>query len=273
MLILGHNLQALRSLHANQMASQSRTELSRELTTGKRVDQAADDVAGMAMSSKFSAQIRGYDQASRNAHDGISLLQTADAAAENMHNGLMRMRELAVQAANDTYSADDRQAMSLEFQELEAEIGKQLSHTYWNHQNLMNGTAGDAGQMTFVVGALGEHTASIELSDLSATALSDLRNIEDPADAISTLASIDESIGVLNAERGKWAATINRLEHAASNGNRAVVDQTSSMSTFMDSDYAQSTAELARWMILQQSSQAMLSQANQRPRIVLALLR
>lgn len=273
MLEVGHNMQAQRALHALDAAAQRRTQLSQELVSGKRVDEAADDVAGIAMSSKFVAQIRGYDQAGRNAHDGISMLQTADAAAENMHNGLMRLRELAVQAANGTYSGDDRQAMSLEFQELEAQITKELTQTYWNGQNLFDGTAGDSGLITFVIGAQGEHTSSIELRDLGSTALLDARSIADPADAVVTLASIDASIDVLNTERGKWAATINRLEHAVSHVEEVVVNQTSSMTTVMDSDYAQTTAELARWMILQQSGQAMLSQANQRPRIVLALLR
>lgn len=273
MMEVSHNMQAQRALHALDAAAQRRTQLSQELVSGKRVDEAADDVAGIVMSSKFVAQIRGYDQAGRNAHDGISMLQTADAAAENMQNGLMRLRELAVQAANGTYSDDDRQAMALEFQELEAQISKELTQTYWNGQNLFDGSAGDTGLVTFAIGAQSQHTTSLELNDLGNTALSDSRSIEDPADALIALTSIDASIDVLNGERGKWAASINRLEHALSHGEQAVVDQTSSMSTLMDSDYAQSTAELARWMILQQSGQAMLSQANQRPRIVLALLR
>lgn len=273
MLEVNHNTQALRALHAIGAAEQSRTQTIGHLSTGKRVNEAADDVAGLAMSSKFSSQIRGYDQASRNSHDGISMLQTADAAAENMQGSLMRMRELAVQAANGTYSADDREAMTLEFQELESELAKQLSQTHWNNQNLLDGSAGDAGLMTFMTGAQAEHTATVELRDLSGTALADVRSIADTNDALSTLVSIDESIDLLNTERGKWAASINRLAHAINHSEQAIMDQTSSMGNVMDSDYAQATADLARWMILQQSGQAMLSQANQRPRIVLALLR
>lgn len=273
MLEVNHNTQALRALHAITATSQARSQLSDNLSTGKRVNEAADDVAGSAMVSKFSTQIHGYEQASRNAHDGIFMLQVADAAAENMQGTLLRMRELAVQAANGTYSTDDREAMTLEFQELEAEIGKHLSQTQWNSHKLFDGSAGDAGLVTFLIGAQGEDTANLELHDLSSTVLADTRSIVDPIDAQSTLVSIDESINLLNNERGKWAASINRLEHAASHGEQAILNQTSSLSRVMDGDYAQATAELARLMILQQSGQAMLSQANQRPRIVLALLR
>lgn len=273
MLRVNTNLGALTALKSSAEATKAQERSLEQLSTGKRITDSADDVAGLAMSTKFAAQIRGYAQAQRNAQDGISMLQTADAAAENMQGLLFRMRDLAVQAVNDTYSGADRETLDLEFQELEEALGQTLEKTQWNGHTLFDGSAGDEGTLTFLVGAQGEHTASLEMQDLTSSALTATRSIAEPADALSALASIDESIGLLNTERGRWAGSLRRLEHAASHGADAVIQNTSSMGVVVDSDYAMATAELARQMILQQSGQAMLSQANQQPRIVLALLR
>jgi flagellin len=273
MLRVNSNLPALFALKGVTKANQAQGHAMTQLSTGRRVNQASDDVAGLAMSSKFSAQIRGYQQAQRNAQDGVNMLQTADDAAGNLQGLLFRMRDLAVQAANDTYSSADREALDLEFQELGDEIGRTLDKTQWNGHKLLDGSAGDSGTLSFLIGAQADHTASIEMSDLTTTALTDTRSIADPADALTALSSIDESIALLNTERARWAGSIRRLEHAGNHGAEAVIQNSGSRSTVVDTDYAQVTADLARQMILQQSGQAMLSQANQQPRIVIALLR
>lgn len=273
MLRVNSNLPALFALKGVSDAAQAQARSTAQLSSGTRVSQAAEDVAGLAMSSKFSAQIRGYQQAQRNAQDAVNMLQTADGAGENLQNLLFRMRELAVQAANDTYSGADREALDLEFQGLGDEIARTLDNTQWNGHKLLDGSAGAAGTLSFLIGAQSDHTASLEMSDLTATVLTESRSIAEPADALAALSSIDESISLLNTERGRWAGSIRRLEHASSHGAEAIIQQAASRSTVIDTDYAQVTADLARQMILQQSGQAMLSQANQQPRIVLALLR
>jgi flagellin len=280
MSVINTNVKSLVAQNALSVNNRSLTKVMEQLSTGKRINSAADDAAGLAISDKMTAQIRGLNQAVRNANDGISLLQTAEGATQEVTNMLQRMRELAVQAANDTYSTQDRSALQLENDELANEITRISNNTQWNNMYVFRTSAsaaiGVSGAVSFQVGINGTSGdtisatfQSITASSLSASAL----DITSASGAQSALSVIDAAISTIDTFRATLGAKINRLTYAADNLSNISQNTSASRSRIMDTDYAAATTELARSQIIQQAATAMLAQANQQPQTVLSLLK
>jgi len=272
------------SLYAQQALTTNARGLStvmQQLSTGKRINNAVDDVAGMAISTRLTSQIRGLNQAVRNANDGISLLQTAEGATEQVTNMLQRMRELAIQAANDTNNTNDRSFLNLEFKALTTQIGVIATQTQWNGANVLDGTSRGSGSgvFSFQVGANSGQTISVTLSNMTSTSsqgkLSAITSnqITSTSTAGSALGTIISALDIVSKERSNMGAVISRLQFAADNLANVSAKAQESRSRIEDTDYSQATTELAKRNIIQQAAQAMLAQANQQPMMVLQLLK
>ena len=250
-----------------------------QLSTGKRINNSVDDVAGMAISTRLTAQIRGLNQAARNGNDGISLIQTAEGATEQTTNMLQRMRELAVQSSNDTNNSDDRSFLNLEYQQLRTQITKIAAYTQWNGANILDGSGGNgSGLVTFQVGANAQQIIAITLPNMRTDNGGVLSGIQDTVitsaiTANSALGSIISALDTVNSERAKMGAIISRLQFTIDNLFNVSTQSQQSRSRIEDTDYAQATTELAKRNIIQQAAQAMLAQANQQPQLVLQLLK
>ena len=247
------------------------------LSSGLRVNSAKDDAAGLAIAERMSAQVRGMNVAIRNANDGISMAQVAEGALGKVGDMLQRMRELAVQSANATNSTSDRDNLNAEFTQLTAEISRTLDGTKFNGKAIL---AGDAGSMSFQIGAgtAGTDTLSVSTTDMSGdgdiTAV--VAGTIDGADSTNATAAIDlvdAALDRVNTERATMGAIQNRFESVIGSLQVAVENQAAARSRIMDADFASETAALTRAQILQQAGVAMLSQANAVPNNVLALLR
>lgn len=274
MSVVNTNINAIKSQSALVQNNRDQSHVMASLSTGKRINSAADDAAGSATSTKLSTQVISLNMAVRNTNDGISMMQTADGAADGIQSMLYRMKELAVQAVNDTNSTDDRTALNLEFQELETQIRNTVSDTTWNGMKLLDGTLGSAGTVSYKVGASAGDGVNVTYADfdLAAQPLTTARTVDTKANATTALTSIDGAINQINTARSTWGAAMNRLTYAGNNATNVSMNLSASYSRIMDTDYAKATADLARSMILDQAGSAMLTQANQQPYYVLALL-
>jgi flagellin len=285
------NTNVAAQISANALAKNDRamTQSMQRLATGTRINSAADDAAGLAVASKLSSQITGLGQAVRNGNDAIAVLQTADGAMIEVGNMLQRMRELAVQGGNGTLSSTDLTALNTEFAALQTEIERIADNTQWNGDNLLDGTAGTNGLMTFQVGYEANQTITVNLGDLQTDGdaaysagiaaggifTNDIDSIviNTMADANTSLTALDVSIAGVDAKRATIGAAVNTLEYAVDNLANASQNTQAARSRISDADYASETTELARTQIIAQASTAMLSQANQAAQGVLALLK
>ena len=274
--IINTNLMALnaqRNLSATQNALATSVQ---RLSSGLRVNSAKDDAAGLAIAERMNTQIRGMNVAIRNANDGISLAQTAEASLGQIGEMAQRMRELAVQSANATNTAEDRANLDAEYQQLAQEITRTIASTTFNGLNIL---AGDAGAMAFQVGAGSDDTVNainITTTDLSANAAVTAvtsGDITSAANATTAMDNIDTLIDLVTTERATYGAAQNRFESVISNLQVAVESQTAARSRIMDADFAAETAAMTRAQVLQQAGTAMLAQANQANQGVLQLLR
>jgi flagellin len=282
MTVINTNINSLISQNALTRNNRALSTSMEQLSTGKRINSAADDAAGLAISNKMTAQIRGLNQAVRNANDGISLLQTAEGATTEITNMLQRMRELAVQAANDTYTAGDRSALNAEVKELQNEITRIGSNTEWNGMKLFiaktagtSGGIGTSGNVRLQVGVDGESTdrIAVQLNKIDTTTLGvSAISLSTAASASSALQSLDQAISMIDNDRATFGATINRLTYAVDNLTNVAQNASASRSRILDTDYAKASAELARTQIIQQAATAILAQANQSQQSVLKLL-
>jgi flagellin len=269
------------SLYAQQSLTQNARGLSsvmQQLSTGKRINSAVDDVAGLAISTRLTSQIRGLNQAVRNSNDGVSLIQTAEGATEQVTNMLQRMRELAVQASNDTNNTNDRSYLDLEFQQLTSQIGSIASNTQWNGANVLDQTGGTSGVFNFQVGANSGQTIAITLPDMTTSSTGVLstisgQSITSTTSSGSALSAIITALGSVSSQRSNMGAVISRLQFTSDNLANVSTKAQESLSRIQDTDYSQATTELAKRNIIQQAAQAMLAQANQAPQLVLQLLR
>ena len=270
------------SLYAQQAMTTNARGLStvmQQLSTGKRINNAVDDVAGMAISTRLTSQIRGLNQAIRNTNDGISLIQTAEGATDQVTNMLQRMRELAVQASNDTNNTQDRSFLDLEFQALSSQIDNIANYTQWNGADVLNQKGGTSGVFRFQVGANSGQTISITFSNMTTQAnkgvLSDIqsKNITGTVTASAALGVIISALDTVSLSRSNMGAVISRLQFTSDNLANVSAKAQESRSRIEDTDYSQATTELAKRNIIQQAAQAMLAQANQAPQLVLQLLR
>ena len=269
MTVVNTNIESLQTMQSLKATQRLMDKSMAALSTGKRINGAADDAAGLAITNKFTTQIRGLNQAVRNANDAISMLQTADSATGSMTDILYRMKELSIQAANDTYSSSDNSAINDEFVSLRDELSRVIGSTSWNGTLVLNTSA----SVTYQLGNTSADSLTVQFNNLSAaTEISAVLALS-AASAAGVMASIDDAIQKIGSTRAAWGATINRIGHAADNSLNVILNVSESKSRIADTDYAQATAELARSQILQQAGIAMLSQANQRPAYVLALLR
>ena len=279
MTVINTNIAA--TITANSMKTNARAmETSMErLSTGKRINSASDDAAGLAIETRMTSQIRGLQQAARSANDGVALLQTADGAAAEISNMFQRMRELAVQAQSGTLAADDLTNLNQEFAALANEIDRVATDTTFNNKAIIGGAA---GAIKISVGAdetdvITFTTKSLEL-DTTAVYTIDLDNMmtagtADDAETAGVIGHLDDAIKGIAAERASYGATINRLEYAVDTLNASILNTQAARSQIVDADYAAETTELARTQIIAQASTAMLSQANQQAQSVLALLK
>ena len=285
------NTNVAAQISANALAKNDRamTQSMQRLATGTRINSAADDAAGLAVASKLSSQITGLGQAVRNGNDAIAVLQTADGAMIEVGNMLQRMRELAVQGGNGTLSSTDLTALNTEFVALQTEIERIADNTQWNGDNLLDGTAGTNGLMTFQVGYEANQTITVNLGDLQTDGdaaysagiaaggifTNDIDSIviNTVADANTSLTALDVSIAGLDAKRSVIGSALNTLEFAVDSLSNAKQNAQAARSRIADTDYATETTELARTQIIAQAATAMLSQANQQSLSVMALLK
>ncbi len=243
------------------------------LSSGFRINKAADDAAGLAISEKLRAQVRGLTQASRNAQDGISVIQTAEAALGETGSILQRMRELSVQAANDTLTSGDRANLQAEVNALLAEVDRFAGATEFNTMKLISGSLATSS-MTLQIGANNGQTISFTITTATASSLgvSGIA-VSSQASAAAALASIDAAISLITTERAKLGATQNRLERTISNLDSQSENLQASESRIRDTDVAKETIAMSRLQILQQAGVAAQSQANAAPQAVLSLLK
>ncbi len=246
-----------------------------KLSSGYRINKAADDAAGLAISEKMRGQIGGVAQAQRNAQDGISLVQTAEGALGEVHSMLQRVRDLKVQSENGTLSTSDKDAIAAEVKQLGAEIGKISDETEFNNIKLLDGTAGTAGVVSFQVGAGDNQTISVTTKNIATQTNTTKVLAADTAAELDTLniKDIDDAIGEISALRSDFGAVQNRLEHRMNNLGSYQENLVAAESRIRDVDMAAEMVNFSKQNILQQAGQSMLSQANQAPQGVLGLLR
>jgi flagellin len=271
----------INSLMAQANLSKSQSSLAtsmQRLSSGLRINSAKDDAAGLAISQRMDAQVRGMNVAIRNANDAISLTQTAEGALASVGDSLQRMRELAVQSANGTNSTSDQASLQKEFSQLQDEIGRVLGGTTFNGQAIL---AGAASNMTFQIGAntTANDTIKLAVSDMTTdttmaavTASTATINTTSLADINTVINNLDTAINTINDTRATMGADQNRFSAVIANLQTAVVNQSAAMSRITDADYAAETANMSRSQILQQAGTAMVAQANQLPQQVLRLL-
>ena len=279
MSVINTNVNALFSQNAMKVNARAQSEAMQSLSTGSRINSAKDDAAGLAVGQSMTAQVRGLNMAIRNANDGINMMQTAEGAMVEQTNMLQRMRELAVQAANGTYSDTQRDYMQSEFDALGSQIDDIASNTSWNGKVLMDESDdtsinGSGGTFDFQVGQSADQTISISIGDMSLTGISaDNLDISTASGASDAIATIDDALDIINAQRSDIGAGINRLTYAADNLSNISANVAASRSTVMDTDYAEASTQLSKTQIIQQAATAMLAQANQQPQSVLSLLK
>ncbi|WP_175073646.1 flagellin Hag [Terribacillus sp. AE2B 122] len=274
---INHNIAALNTfnkLSSNQSATQGSLE---KLSSGLKINKAGDDAAGLAISEKMRGQIRGLDMASKNAQDGISLIQTAEGALNETHSILQRMRELATQSANDTNTNEDRAELQKEVDQLSQEITRISANTEFNTKKLINGDAATSA-MTFHIGANQDQNIALTIANMSASALSvngttsSGIDISSQSAANTAISTINTAIETVSSERAKLGAYQNRLDHTINNLQASSENLTAAESRIRDVDMAKEMMNFTKNNILSQAAQSMLAQANQQPQGVLQLL-
>ena len=273
--IINTNVMSLTSQrNLNRSQDAMKTSLSR-LSSGLRINSAKDDAAGLAISERFTAQIRGLNQAARNASDAISLAQTAEGALSEIATNLQRMRELAVQSANATNSTSDRDSLNSEFSALAAEIIRVTSATDFNGVKVI----GAATTLSFQIGANATADNQLALSTVNVAAASGVADLAGTtiagstgSAAISALATMDVAINAVSSARADFGVLQNRFESVVRNVQNVSENLSAARSRIRDADFAQETSELTRTQILQQAGIAMLAQSNALPQNVLSLL-
>jgi flagellin len=285
-LVIGTNIAAInaqRNLNSSQGALF--TSMQR-LSSGLRINSAKDDAAGLAISNRMEAQVRGLSQAMRNANDGISMAQTAEGALAETTNLLQRMREIAVQSANDTNTAEDRASLDAEYQSLVTEIGRIANSTQFNNQNILDGTFATTGAV-FHIGANAATTADVNqtievtIGDADSDVLGTIGTgtvamtatlVDDRTNANLAITAIDFALSDVDTIRGDLGAVQSRLESTISNLSNVVENVSAARSRIVDADIAAETSAMTKASILQQAGVAVLAQANQAPQLALSLL-
>ena len=277
-MIVQHNMTALNANRQLNITNGSLAKKTEKLSSGYRVNRAADDAAGLSISEKMRAQIRGLDQASSNAQDGISLIQTAEGALNEIHSVLQRMRELTVQVANDTNVTADRRAIAKEIRALTSEIDRIATQTEFNTMKLLSGSF--SGKV-LQVGANGSQTISLKISAMTAGKLGVSAKVIAGAisksgatgkDITKLISVVNKAISKVSLQRSALGALQNRLEHTIANADNMSENLQSAESKIRDANMADEMVAYSSFSILQQAGQSMLAQANQSTQGVLSLL-
>ena len=273
MLSINTNVGALTAAQHSYSVNKSMETSMERLASGKRVNGAADDAAGLGIATRINAEIQGLQQSIKNASDAQALLNVAEGALAEVHTILLRMRELAVQSANDTVRAQDRDMLQTEVAQLELEIQRISDDTTWSGMTLLAG--GFTTGATFQIGPRAGDTIQISISAIDATTTIGNGGL-DLNEHISTqdhtyIENIDAAISVISEDRARYGATMNRLDHAMANMANIATNLSAAKGRIMDADFAAESANLARTQVLQQASMAMLSQANASKQNILAL--
>jgi flagellin len=271
MTVINTNVSALRAQNNSRIANKMQGQAMERLSSGKRINSAKDDAAGLAIATRMDAKVRGLNQAVRNANDGISLAQTAEGAMGEVSNILVRMRELSVQAANGTAAASDRTAIQAEVTALTGQINDIAARTDFNGTNLFNA----ASTFNIQTGVDTGQTVAIAFGTaLNATGLSvDTVDMSTAAGASTAMAAISTAIDTVATQRANLGAVQNRLEATVNNLTSTVTNLSEAKSRIQDADFSAESTKLAASQILSQASTAMLAQANQSQQGVLTLLR
>ena len=274
MTVINTNINATKAANASNMATMMQGQSMERLSTGKRINSAKDDAAGLAISTSMTAQINGMGQGIRNANDGISLAQTGEGALNEVTNMLQRVRELAVQSSSGTYQTADRTNMQQEVTSLTTQIGSVLSNTKFNGNALFSTTAGTDKTFAIQAGANAADaitltSKAIDGTNTSATAL----DVTTAAKATTTIANVDLALADVSATNAGLGAGESQLNSAVNNLTNNATNLTDARSRIMDTDYSGETTRLAKAQILSQASTAMIQQANQSQQNVLSLLR
>jgi len=273
--VINTNIGALRASNASTSASQMLGSAMERLSTGKRINSAKDDAAGLAIATSMTAQVRGMNQGIRNANDGISLAQTAEGALNEVTNMLQRVRELAVQSASGTYQdATDRAYMQTEVDELTSQIDQVINNTEFNGVTLFDAST---ATVTIQAGANATDTVDLAMADLTGLAANGgaatSYDVDDAVGASATITAVDTELDTISSARATLGAGQNRLESAVNNLTDNLTNLSDARSRIEDADYSAETTKLAKSQILSQASTAMLAQANQSQQNVLSLLR
>ena len=269
-MVVQHNMRAMNSNRMLNVNTQSQVKSAEKLSSGYRINRAGDDAAGLAISEKMRRQVRGLTQASTNAQDGISMVQTAEGALNEVHDMLQRMNELAVKAENGTLTSTDRGYIDAEVQQLISEIDRVASTTTFNEKNLLDGTLQNC---SLQVGAESAQKISFSISSMNSTGLSVTgKTATDVAAADELNDAVKTAIKTLSTQRSNLGAIQNRLEHTINNLDNVVENTTAAESRIRDTDMATEMVKYSNNNILAQAGQAMLAQSNQANQGVLSLL-
>ena len=272
-MVVQHNLTAMNSNRMLNLTTKTQGKSTEKLSSGYKINRAADDAAGLAISEKMRRQIRGLTQASANAQDGISCVQTAEGALNEVHDMLQRMNELAVKAANGTNQSEDLSYINLEVKALKSEINRVAETTTFNERKLLNGDFKSGIALQVGAEASSKNQIMITIKTISTSGLQ-LTNtsVSKQSTAKNAISDINRAIKLLNAQRAELGALQNRLEHTINNLDNVVENTTSAESSIRDTDMASEMVRYSNNNILAQAGQAMLAQANQSNQGVLSLL-
>ena len=273
MLSINTNVGALKAAQASYSVNKSMETSMERLSTGKRINSAQDDAAGLQIANRLTAEIQGLNMSVRNAADAQAMLATAEGATKEIHLILLRMRELAVQASNGTMGSADRAAVSSEFTALEAEINRIGDNTTWAGEELLDGTFSVVTVGRFQVGPDAAQTITHRIENLATTAISITAAIDMTTftKAQSAITQLDKAISQVGTEREQMGAVMNRLDHTIANLQQVSTNLSQAKGRLVDADFAAETSNLARTQVLQQASMAMLAQANAAKQNILTL--
>ena len=276
MLSINTNIGALNSSQSSYSVNKSMENSMARLSSGKRINSGADDAAGLFITKRMAGEIQGLNQAVRNAADAQAFLQTAEGAMDEVHTLLLRIRELAVQGSNGTYTAQDRVAVKAEITDLQTEIERIANDTTFNNLSTLNGSHSTG--LTFQIGADNTQSMTVSISGISvATQLgltslaSGDANLTSAANFMAYISTVDAAISIISTDRGTYAAAVNRLDHAIANMQNVATNLSAAKGRVEDADFAAETSNLARVQVLQQASMAMLAQANASKQNILSL--
>ena len=267
-MVVAHNMNAANAQRQLNVVDRDRSKVTEKLSSGYRINRAADDAAGLAISEKMRSQVRGLDRAATNAQDGVSVVQTAEGALSTVHSMLQRMNELATQAANDTNTTTDRDKIDAEMKQLTSEINRVQSTTTFNTQKLLDGSFKDK---KLQVGAQKGQTISISNMDAASLGVNALK-VSDNTTAGESMSKVQEAIDKVSKQRSSLGAIQNRLEYTIDNLNTTSENTQAAESRIRDTDMAKEMVSFSKDNILAQAGQSMLSQANQSTQGVLSLL-